>query len=286
MMKRIVILPVFNEGHFIPHFLRNMAVMFQPTHIIMNDGLFPRGPENNTTMTLGYKSKYTTEGRWSFDLADVQKHVPLFQKEWPKIEVKYNKMEYRNVSTAQAYQMAYTCGLPSLDSNDIIFPLEADVFFHMKDRIKIIQHIENLNPDEGFCCRYIRYFVSPEIVITSTRIRRVGIKYGTGKTYRKFTEDNFTDSYSSYLSPKTDFIGFHYEWIRPQKYWSARLAQLNRDSDFKRGLTKDRNCIISTGNIPNKPTLGLERRTHSPKDHPFHIMNHEIFRDYYREEVH
>ena len=46
MSKKIVIMPCFGEGHLIDLQIQNLINTINPTHIIYNEGLFPRGPEN------------------------------------------------------------------------------------------------------------------------------------------------------------------------------------------------------------------------------------------------
>ena len=86
MNKKIVIIPVFCDTHFIKFQIPNIIDTINPDIIIYNEGMFPVGPESCTMMSDGFLEKYTLngEGKRGFDyleLKNIYYDIIIFNQE-------------------------------------------------------------------------------------------------------------------------------------------------------------------------------------------------------------
>ena len=74
MNKKIVIIPVFGDTHFIKYQIPNIIDTINPDIIIYNEGMFPTGPESNTNSNREFVQKYTLngEGKRGFDFLELK----------------------------------------------------------------------------------------------------------------------------------------------------------------------------------------------------------------------
>lgn len=271
-MKRIVILPIFNEAHFLPYFIKNVKEVIEPDLIIMNEGMFPRGPESRGVNDRYIKEfTYNGDGKRSFDIEEVREIV----KEHSNVTL--NEMEYGDITTQEAYVKAFTHGIPDdLQADAAVFLTEADVFIHEGDKTLLNEIVAHMPNEEVITAAFLRFFISPFVRILPNKERRIVLKYGDGSLLHKVASDNFLDSYLRRYATHCELRVFHYEWIRPGKYYFARRGQF--DNKFKRNplvLEMHDRCkeqIDAHGKIKQEWPLSLE--TNKNIDHPTHFRGH------------
>lgn len=271
-MKKIVTVPIFNEAHFLPHFLKNVNEVIEPDLIILNEGMFPHGPENRGNMNEEFIKAYTWngDGKRSFDIEQAVEIASQHDN------VILNKMDYGNISTKDAYIQAFTHGIPEdTPETASIFLTEADVFIHEGDKVHLEEIIRHLPDDVVLTASFQRFFISPFVRIVSDKERRVVMKYGDGSLVHKVASDNFLDHYVDRYAVKTELRVFHYEWIRPGKYYDARKAQFSgaRDPALMDAHDHMRNHIYKYGGVVDC-VWPLRLHTDFTVDHPIHFRDH------------
>ena len=77
MNKRIVIIPVFCDTHFIKYQIPNIIDTINPDVIIYNEGMFPVGPESCTAVNDKFLKKYTLNGggKRGFDYLELKQKL-------------------------------------------------------------------------------------------------------------------------------------------------------------------------------------------------------------------
>jgi hypothetical protein len=294
MPKRIAIMPILNEGHFIPHLIKNYVEVLGITHFVLNDGVMPNGPEQSSAHMAHWKSgeyfrKYTLDGKWSFDFEQVREMCGTAAHLYG-VEISVNKMTYPpGCHSEQTFQLAFSSNLPELEPDDLIFPLEPDVLFLESDRAAIQWELAHIAPDTGIKVPYVRFFEAPFVVIDIDLVRKVAIHYGTGKLYKRFCEIMFWEGpspgcpmdklreYHAMLRPVTTFKGYHYEWIRPGKYMDARMAQIYRPDNlepYKREIAH----LQAHGQL--SPNPGVDYFKYYAGPHPEVMASHPKFKEY------
>ena len=116
-------------------------------------------------------------------------------------------------------------------------------------------------------------------------------KCGDGSLYEKFCRNFFEEREYIKLLKTFDWDLFHYEWLRPSKYFELRKEQLVRyDTE---AVQNARNVIRNHKGVLDVTQWLLDRVKCSrhekkfvvnnlkPMDHPKHICTHENFKYYY-----
>ncbi|NIM44916.1 MAG: hypothetical protein GTN80_03700 [Nitrososphaeria archaeon] len=271
---KIVTVPIFNEAHLLPHFLKNVNEVIEPDLIILNEGMFPHGPENRHNISDRFIELYTHngDGKRSFDIESTR----IFASEHENVVL--NEMDYGDISTKDAYIQAFTHGIPeNTPKTASIFLTEADVFIHEGDRKHLIEISRDLPDDKVLTATFMRFFIAPHVRIYPDKERRIVMKYGDGSLVRKVAADNFLDHYVDRYAIHTDLRVYHYEWIRPGKYYSARRAQFEgaRPEALMRWHDVARDQILRGEDINTSQPLRLE--TDRTIEHPIHIREHPSF---------
>ena len=287
-MKRIVIIPCFGEGHFTALQIENLVNTIKPTHIIYNEGLFPKGPENKGGVDESFRKEFCFEDtNLAWDTQVVQAAVKEAQVKYPEVQIMWNAVDYSAIDANDCYVHSVSnfkeLGL-TIQGGDLIFPLEGDVFFHKNDTDLLEELISNLNPDEGLQAPYLdfmenQYYIEAESLDPS-RIhkRRIVIKFGTWEYYREVVK-NFTSQKYPQLTIFPRYV-FHYAWWRPGKYKDLRFRQLIRPeayrNAFKSALEQAKynnqdNITIRPDRLEADP---LRYITRINIDHPLEICTH------------
>jgi len=290
MSKKIVIEPCFNEAHFLERHIRNVCDYLKPDIFVIAEGMFPKGPENTLSGNESFVRKFTLDGKRSFDFQEIKTSIKKCQQDYPRVEFHLLEMDYGNMDTALAYHTAYTSFLnvTSVASDDIVFPLECDLFFTEEQGRKVVDLCNTLTQDTGFCSTFQMFFESPKVNIAKKRARKIAFRYGTGRMYDEVMLRNFNDTYQNVFIPTFDFGIFHYEWVRPGKYFKLRLVQLPKIHGLSEVFKRAQEIIRS------KPTnlqaaLDKEITKRYPlvvnnlklEDHPRHIHDHPNLEYYY-----
>ena len=302
MSKKIVVVPIFCESHMVKCQIPNIIDTINPDYIIYREGVFPKGPENNTDIDFKWLDKYTLDGRRGFDFLEMKKIIDDAQKRYPNTKIILDEIDYEsNLSAPECYM--YACseleelGI-KLEEGDFIFPFEGDVFHHENSQDDIKNYLEQLEPDTGFRSFWIDY-VFNFWYVTKYRIkpflrdkkhhyeqnyqsRRICVRFGTMKFYKEVLLNFMTREYKM-LYP-TDLITYHYLNIRPNKFAELRSEQLVRDFNYWKGQENARieaNQYLKS-EINVYPHLDPEFtgnwiKFFDIKDHPKHIRNHDLW---------
>ena len=287
-MKKIVIIPCFGEGHFIEHQLQNLIDNLNPTHIIYNEGLFPKGPENKGGVNDQFRSNYcykNTNLAWDTEL--VQKTINKYSKLYPNTTILWNSVDYTDVDANNCYVHSVSnfkeLGI-DIEEGDLIFPIEGDVFFHENDIEALNEMIDDLKPNEGLQAPYLDFYQNQYYTegdsLDFERIhkRRIVIKFGTWEYYKDVVQ-NFTSQKYPQLKMFPRYI-FHYAWWRPGKYLELRFSQLLRSpayhKDIRTALQQAKENFKEKIDLrKNHPENSLSRYiVRIEVDHPKHIKNH------------
>ena len=301
MGRKIIIEPTFCEAHFLDAHIKNMCDYIKPDIFVLAEGMFPKGPENNTESLSSFAGKYTKDGDghrgWDFD--EVTQIIRQNGALYPDIDFYLLAMNYdADMTTERAYYEAYTSFrrvVPPLP-DDIILPLESDLFFTEEQANQILTLAEGLEFNEGFGSTFKLFFESPKVCIPGAgnggRKRKVAYVYGDGKLCEVIALGNFTESYHAYITWH-DLQLFHYEWIRPGKYWDMRFDQLSRKSYVYEALKRAR--VLIEHDPPHlkedletmvgwEGSFTLVANDLKIEDHPKHIRKHPNFIKYYGNE--
>ena len=298
MGQKIIIEPTFCEAHFLDAHIKNMCDYIKPDHFILAEGMFPRGPENNIPSALKFIKKYTQngEGHRGWDFEEVTRIVHENAALYPNVKFHLLGMDYEgDMQTKRAYFEAYTSfkHIIKVQPDDLIFPSETDLFFTEDQAKQILIQANKLKPDEGFGSTFQLFFESPKVSIPGYggqgRNRKVAYRYGTGHLSNILALGNSEESYHAYIK-WIDLQLFHYEWIRPGKYWDMRFDQLQRTSYVYNGFKKAK-ALIESDPLHLKEDLEtmvgwegsftLAANDLKIEDHPKHIRNHPNFIKYY-----
>lgn len=299
MSRKIVIEPTFCEAHFLDAHIQNVCDYLKPDIFIFVEGMFPKGPENTTKDIEEFKKKWTLDGTRGFDFPDVRRIIIENSERYPGTVFVLIPMEYpADTATDDAYYLAFTSWLKEIEVHptDLIFALETDLFFTKNRAEEVLAVAETLGPDKWLGTTYASFFESPQIIFErgeKDRYRKLVNRYGTGEGWHKLFRLFFWEEKYRHLIDARHFRLFHYEWIRPGKYWDMRVDQLARDPEVWERASNLRELIrenahnlagISTSlNIPGNTKW--ERLLYLPDvsilDHPPHIRTHSNWVKYY-----
>lgn len=290
-MKRIVIIPCFGEAHFTALQIDNLIDTISPSHIIYNEGLFPKGPENKGGVDKNFRKDFCfKDTNLAWDTEDLQTAIKQAQEKYPDVDIRWNPVDYSDFDANNCYVHSVS-NFKELDievvEGDLIFPLEGDVFFHPDDVELLEQSINALKPDQGLQAPYLdfmenQYYIEAES-LDPNRVhkRRIVIKFGSWEYYKEVVR-NFTSQKYPQLTIFPRYI-FHYAWWRPGKYRELRFRQLIRPKEysdnFRKALDKARenkenNIVIRPNRHQDDP---LRYITKIEIDHPFHIHRHKNY---------
>ena len=295
-MSTIIIEPIFNEYPFLKFQIDNLCKVLKPDYFFLIDGMFPNGPENTfkDEDKINFIKKYTLNGKGksSLDLKKVEKLVNKKKKQYTNTLFYLIRADYGDTTTKEAYYKAYTYfeNFINIGENDIIFPLEADLFIHERDKEKLIKFMKKSRKNRGYCANFLRFFESPSILLTKKRLRKLFFKYGNGKIYYKAMKMNFGERYHRILRiKKINMSVYHYEWLRCGKYLDMRIDQLKpkRGPEFEREIKESIKFIKENykelykfNEQLRKYGLVYDGSFNKKMNHPETILNHPKFKLY------
>ena len=153
MQKRIVIIPCFGEAHFTALQIDNLIDTLKPTHIIYNEGLFPKGPENKGGVDNVFKDKFCyKDTNLAWDTEELQTIITQAQEKYLDTVIKWNPVDYSDIDANNCFVHSVSNFSKfdiDIQKGDLIFPLEGDVFFHSNDVELLEKFCNDLKPDEG-----------------------------------------------------------------------------------------------------------------------------------------
>lgn len=302
-MKKIIILPSFASSHLLKCSIPNWIDVIEPDIIIINEGLFPEGPENKGHIDDEFRKKWCLKNSNSgFDFNETINFVIELIKEKgagnnkiPYIEVR--EIRYTDLDVNNCFLKAISDPLNSLVSiGDIVMPLEPDVLFHQDDKDKIQEHLSRLTAGNGIQCVWKDFletqFYTEMINEVSPKWRRFAYCFDTMQNYRSAMDAFMTQNYT-HLKKVHDFFGFHYPWFCPEPWKQLRYELIYRKDpkywqDFEEGLQNIRNesnyigkhwTYVPKDKILIRPSRQDEARwaTFMNVSHPDAIQNHENY---------
>jgi hypothetical protein len=301
-MKKIVIIPEFANSHILAQWIDNMVKSIQPTHIIINSGLFPHGPENKGHVdNKAFLDKYTFRGQGvvSFDLVETDDILTEKSKFYSNVEFHFHETVHLNVDANKCFLHAISHGLDNInvERGDIIFPLEPDAFLLESDFDVIQQEIEQLRTGQGLKCLWrdfvgSQYYCENVNEVASPKIRRFCYCFDNMENYLRAMDGFMSQDYP--LLTKTDAFWIrHYPWFVYDKWKELRFDLIYRSSpeywkDFDRGLTEIKQSsqiYLKYGHATELITVRPSRQHHDPVryvkfidcQHPEAIKTHPCY---------
>lgn len=297
MNKKIVIVPTFCESHIVKYQIDNIMNVIDPDYLIYNEALFPSGPENLYNMNESFTNKYCKfNTKLGFDTDEMNQIVSEKQKEYPNKKIIHNRIilnpeHVRDTDTAYVLCVNITDGENSIkfEKGDIIFPYEADVFLHEKDKEKLFEEIDKLKEDESIRTDWIdfigsQYYTEKQFhpLYGSSKGRKLCIKYGTQNYYNKVNSMCTSQKYP--MCKFVDIKTFHYNWFKPDLYRKMRYMQLQRPKEYWDTWELGIQEIIKSKDI-TKHDIRIRNTGKQLKDfvsyieieHPKEIYNHPCF---------
>lgn len=314
MPKRIAIIPTFASSHFLKCWIPNVIDVIKPDIIIINEGLFPNGPEDKGNVdSQNFIFKYSFRGvedgnttfrpTVGFDWLETKEICSKY------LSVKLESMSYpfdMKVDECFLHCMTYF-GDFAPEIGDLIFPLEPDAFHHELDSEIIEMHLKNLQPGQGLKTKWVDFletqFYTEAINIVQPKYRRFVYCFDNMENYKEAINGFKSQNYPK-LKQVDDFITYHYPWFVFDKWKELRFDLIHRPDpqywkDFEKGLLEikrwseelvfDMNCEVpgdESGEIleipiriPIRPSRHDEGRWAKfiDIDHPKHIQSHPNF---------
>lgn len=261
MPRKIVIIPSFASSHFLKCWIPNVIDVIDPDIIIINEGLFPNGPENKGHVDNDkFRSKYCHETYKyaGFDFEDTLKNL---HSNADKCKIGISYINYHdNPADACFLQCMTSFGLDGNTLNefvpevgDLIFPIEPDAFLFEGDKEVINAEISKLKPGEGIQCKWMDFletqYYTEAINLQNPKFRRFCYCFDTLEKYKKAIDGFMSQNYPLLRKTESFFIR-HYPWFVTGKWKELRYELIYRSDpqywkDFEEGLQEIRK--ISTG---------------------------------------
>lgn len=255
MSRKIVIVPSFASSHFLKCWIPNMLEVIEPDIIIVNEGLFPNGPENKGHVDSDeFKRKYyypntTPTNMVGFDWDEtVHTYYELVN---PGIYSKSRLMgiEYNHADANKCFLECITYFGFDPTPGDLIFPLEPDAFVYEGDKEIINEEISKLKPGEGLQCKWVDFletqYYTEAINLEQPKYRRFCYCFDSMKNYKRAMDGFMSQSYPRLKKTESFFIR-HYPWFVYDKWKELRYDLIHRNDpqywkDFENGLQEIRN---------------------------------------------
>lgn len=245
-MNRIVIIPTFASSHFLECWIDNVVEALNPTHIIINEGLFPAGPENKGHVdSPEFKEKYCY-GNWcGFDYQLTARLILEKADKYPNVKIIFNIKEYTETDANRCFLEAISDGLDSVvNEGDIVFPLEPDAFLLESDANIINSEIDKLQIGQGLRCLWRDFLQNQyycECINEQTpKLRRFCYRFDNMDNYLSAMDGFMTQNYLK-LKYTDAFWVRHYPWFVNDKWRELRYDLIYRSNpqywqDFQSGL--------------------------------------------------
>lgn len=267
MARKIVIIPSFASYHFLKCWIPNMLDVINPDLIIINEGLFPQGPENKGHIDGNFKEKWCHPANESFgfdfpvdnegnliddgdELKDILAIHSSFIPAGGSLKILWKPITYipDDVNTCFLEAISTFHGYEP-EVGDIIFPLEPDAFVFDGDKDIIQEEILKLKPGEGISCKWVDFletqFYTEAINISQPKYRRFAYCFDNMENYLNAVNGFMTQDYTK-LKKVNSFFVRHYAWFQPEPYKQLRYDLIYRSNpqywkDFDKGLQEIRN---------------------------------------------
>lgn len=281
-----------------------MIEVIDPDIIIINEGLFPQGPENrghvdSTEFRKKWLYKDTPAG---FDWEALQDFVLVYYRGDSSLIV-CGILQHDSTSADQCFidaistfpENEYWSTIPEV--GDVIFPLEPDAFLYEGDKDIINEEISKLKPGEGLSCKWIDFletqYYTEAINLVQPKYRRFCYCFDNLENYKEAINGFMSQSYPKLKKVDSFFIR-HYCWFQPDPWKQLRYELIYRFDpnywrSFDNGLNEIRQCSVdhidpellyqAPDKIVIRPSRSDEGRYAKFIDvpHPKAIYNHPNF---------
>lgn len=297
--RKIVIIPSFASSHFLKCWIPNIIEILEPNIIVINESVFPNGPENKGQIdTVEFRKKYHfKETNLGFDISLTEDICSKYD------EVHTFGMQFTSNDVNECFVQSMTSfhGFEP-ESGDIIFTLEPDALLFEGDKVIIHEEISKLKPGQGLKCLWRDYletqYYCEAINEIQPKHRRFAYCFDNLENYKKSIDGFMSQNYP--LLQFTDkFWVRHYPWFCYSKWKELRYDLIYRSDpqywkDFENGLHEIRRYSENpvwkknedaTVNIhyPEKIMIRPSRQDEGrwakfiDVPHPKHIQNHPNF---------
>lgn len=233
MAKRIVIIPSFASSHFLKCWVPNMIETLNPDIIIVNEGLFPDGPENKGHIDDKFREKWCFENtNCGFDWIETNLQWTN-EERFDTKRLSINEIKYiDNLSADNCFLQAIsTFHRYQPELGDLIFPLEPDAFIWEGDIERINVELEQLKPGEGLSCKWVDLLETQHyteaINLIQPKYRRFAYCFDNVENYRVAMSGFMSQNYSKLKKTDSFFIR-HYCWFMPEPYKQLRYELIHR----------------------------------------------------------
>ena len=283
-MKKIIILPSFASSHLLKCSIPNWIDVIEPDIIIINEGLFPEGPENKGHIDAEFRKKWCyKDTNAGFDFDETLDFVTKLtieryngNKKIPHIECRI--INYKSQDVNKCFLEAIS--MPEIFSEGyIIFPLEPDVLFHEDDKEIIQEEISKLTPSQGLKCVW-RDFLETQYYCDNFQNYKTAMDGFMTQNYPmlEYTNKFWLRHYPWFVSGKWKELRYELIYRKDPKYWQ----------DFENGLQNICNESNYIGKhwtyVPKDKILIRPSRQDEARwakliaiDHPTHIQEHPNF---------
>lgn len=250
-MRKIIIIPSFANSHLLKCSLTNWIDILEPDVIIINESIFPFGPENKKEIDANFRKKWCykdTNAGFDYDetlefITELTKQRFEGNKKIPHIESRV--IDYKKNDANECFLEAISNGLDLLvTEGTIVFPLEPDVLFHEDDKEIIQEEISRLKPSQGLKCMW-RDFLETQyyceaINEVNPKVRRFCYCFDNFQNYKTAMDGFMTQNYPL-LEYTNKFWARHYPWFVYDKWKELRYELIYRKDpqywkDFESGL--------------------------------------------------
>ena len=250
-MRKIVIIPSFASSHFLKCWIPNVIDTLEPDIVIINEGLFPEGPENKGHIDSEFRRKWCFDKRIAgFDFEETENIIQEFRKKYPHTTIWLQKNGYTLNDTNQCFLVSISrCDITEFRKSDIIFPLEPDAFLLESDKGIIKEEISKLQPGQGLKCLWMDFletqYYTEAINLEQPKHRRFCYCFDNMENYKKVMDGFMSQSYPR-LQYTDKFFIRHYPWFVFDKWKELRYELIYRSDpqywkDFENGLQDIRN---------------------------------------------
>ena len=253
MSRKIVIIPSFASSHFLKCWIPNVIESINPDVIIINEGLFPNGPENKGHIDQAFREKWCyKDTNAGFDYDDTLEIVSNWtidryngNEKVPHIECRI--INYDDPDVNNCFVKAIT--MPEIFGvGDVIFPLEPDAFHREVNNKKIQDAIDRLDIGQGIQTKWVDFletqYYTEAINLVQPKYRRFAYRFDNMENYKSAMSGFMSQNYSR-LQKCDDFITYHYPWFVYDKWKELRYELIHRSDpqywkDFDDGLQEIR----------------------------------------------
>jgi len=245
-MRKIVIIPAFASSHLLKCWIPNVIEAINPDVIIINEGLFPEGPENKGHIDEIFKAKYCFKDTMlGFDFEETKVIVEDMKKLYPHNIIWLQKTGYTLDDSNKCFLESISrCDITKFKEGDLIFPLEPDAFLLETDKEIIKEEISRLKPGEGLSCKWVDFletqYYTEAVNMSRHKYRRFCYCFDTMENYKEAMSGFMSQEYPK-LSKTNKFFIRHYPWFVYDKWKELRYELIWRKDpkywqDFEKGL--------------------------------------------------